>query len=97
MLFELIAEALEVGRLPGHILPRDADIPSEYGIGRSGRRGYVTHATDQGISDSDIKRLARWRSAENAGGKKANNGGTKESYSDIMMMLKSLLRATRDL
>jgi hypothetical protein len=34
---------------------------------------------------------------ENAGGKQANLGGTKEAYSDIMQMLKTLLRATRDL
>jgi hypothetical protein len=45
----------------------------------------------------DIKRLARWRSVDNAGGKTANVGGTKESYSDIVMMLKALLRATRGL
>jgi hypothetical protein len=61
------------------------------------RRGYATHATNEGISDKDIQRLARWRSIENAGGKQANLGGTKEGYSDIMQMLKTLLRATRDL
>ena len=97
MLFEMIAEVLKEGKLPEYILPKDIDIAAEYGVGRSGRRGYATHATNQGISDPDIMRLARWRSIENAGGKKGNVGGTKESYSDITMMLKSFLRATRDL
>ena len=56
MQFGLFAEDLEVGRLPEHILPRDVDIPSEYGIGRSGRHVYMTHGTNQDISDSDLKR-----------------------------------------
>jgi hypothetical protein len=96
-LFALIDEVIENETLPERILPRSTDVAAEYGIGRSGRRGYATHATNMAISDPDIKRLARWRSVENAGGKQANLGGTKEGYSDIMMMLKSLLRATRNL
>jgi hypothetical protein len=48
------------------------------------------HDANQDIPDTDIKCLARWRSIENMEGKKANVGGTKEGYSDIMMMLKSL-------
>jgi hypothetical protein len=97
MLFGLIQEIIASKVLPERILPKDTDVPTDYGIGRSARRGYTTHATNQDISDIDIKRLARWRSVENAEGKKANVGGTKEGYSDIMMMLKSLLRATRNL
>jgi hypothetical protein len=61
------------------------------------RRGFATPAKNYVISYKDIQRLARWRSIENAGGKQANLGGTKEGYSDIMQMLKTLLRATRDL
>jgi hypothetical protein len=97
MLFSMIQEVINKETLPEHILPKATDVAVDYGIGRSGRRGYATHATNENISDPDIKRLARWRSVENAAGKQANVGGTKESYSDIMMMLKTLLRATRDL
>jgi hypothetical protein len=97
MLFRLIEEVIENESLPERILPRNTDVAAEYGISRSGRRGYTTHATNMSIPESDITRLARWRSIENAGGKQANLGGTKESYSDIMMMLRSLLRATRNL
>jgi hypothetical protein len=97
MLFSMIQEVINNETLPEHILPKATDVAVDYGIGRSGRRGYATHATNENISDPDIKRLARWRSVENAAGKQANVGGTKESYSDIMMMLKTLLRATRDL
>ena len=53
---------------------------------------------NEGISGTDIQRLARCRMIENANGKKqANLGGTKEAYLDIMKMLKRLQRATRDL
>jgi hypothetical protein len=96
-LFNLIETVIENESLPERLLPKDTVVHVEYGSGRSGRRGYATHATNEGISEKDIERLARWRSIENAGGKQANVGGTKESYSDIMQMLKTLLRATRDL
>jgi hypothetical protein len=97
LLFALIQEVIENESLPERLLPKATVVQTEYGIGRSMRRGYATHATNEGISDKDIQRLARWRSIENAGGKQANLGGTKEGYSDIMQMLKTLLRATRDL
>jgi len=97
LLFSLIQEVIDNGTLPERLLPRATVVQTEYGIGRSMRRGYATHATNEGISDKDILRLARWRSVENAGGKQANLGGTKEGYSDIMQMMKTLLRATRDL
>jgi hypothetical protein len=96
-LFLLIQEVIENDSLPERLLPKATVVSEEYGSGRSGRRGYATHATNEGIAEKDVQRLARWRSIENAGGKQANLGGTKESYSDIMLMLKTLLRATRNL
>jgi hypothetical protein len=97
LLFSLIQEVIVNETLPERLLPKATVVQTEYGIGRSMRRGYATHATNEGILEKDIQRLARWRMIENAGGKQANLGGTKEAYSDIMQMLKSLLRATRDL
>jgi hypothetical protein len=97
MLFSMIQEVINNESLPEHALPKATEVAVDHGIGRSGRRGCAAHATNENILDPDIKRLARWRSVENAAGKQANVGGTKESCSDIMMMLKTLLRATRDL
>ena len=97
LLFTLIQEVIVNESLPERLLPKATVVQTEYGIGRSMWRGYATHATNEGISEKDIQRLARWRMIENAGGKQANLGGTKEAYSDIMQMLKTLLRATRDL
>jgi hypothetical protein len=97
MLFTLIQEVIENKSLSERSLPKAAVVPTEHGIGKTMRRGHATHATNEGVSDEDIQRLARWRSIENAGGKQEHSGGAKEGCSDIMQMLKTLLRATRDL
>jgi hypothetical protein len=61
-------------------------------------RGYATHAINKGIADADQKKLARWRCVDSYDGRTPNfKGGTKESYSDINFMLKTLLRATKKL
>jgi hypothetical protein len=83
-------------RRPDLIDPNE-DVGEVYGIGRSCRRGYTTHATNVGIKDVDIKRLARWRNVENSDGRAGVQGGTKEHYSEITQMLKTLLRATKSL
>jgi hypothetical protein len=92
--FEILRE-IQVRR-PELIHP-DVDVPDVYGMSRSLRRGYTTHATNRNILDADIKRLARWRGVENSGGRQANHGGTKEGYCQISLMLPSLLRASREL
>ena len=59
---------------------------------------YGVWKRNKGILEKDIEKFARWRSIKNTGGKQANLGGTKESNTDIMQMLKTLLlRATKDL
>jgi hypothetical protein len=51
-----------------------------------------------GTGDADQKGLARWMFVETAEGRTHYfQGGTKESYSDINLMLKMLLRATEKL
>jgi hypothetical protein len=79
------------------LIDGNEDVGEIYGMGRSCRRGYTTHATNVGIRDADIKRLARWRSIENSDGSAGYLGGTKENYSEITQMLKTLLRATQRL
>jgi hypothetical protein len=96
--FELIQRVQDAGVVAERFLPREEDITVSHGIARSGRRGYATHATNVGIADGDIKRLARWRAIEAAAVRAASlPGGTKEGYSEINQMIKSLLRASRPL
>jgi hypothetical protein len=65
-MFELIQRVQDAGVVAERLLPREEDITVSHGIARSGRRGYATHATNVGIVDAAIKRLARWRAIEAA-------------------------------
>jgi hypothetical protein len=78
-MFDMIQRVQDAGVVAERLLPREEDITVSHGIARSGRRGYATHATNVGISDADIKQLARWRAIEAAAGRAASlPGGTKE-------------------
>jgi hypothetical protein len=97
-MFDLIKRVQDAGVVAERLLPREEDITVSHGIPRSVRRGYATHAMIVGIADADIKRLDRWRAIEAAVGRAASlPGGTKEGYSEINKMIKSLLRASRPL
>jgi hypothetical protein len=97
-MFELIQRVQDAGVVDERLLPREEHITVSHGIARSGRRGYTTHATNVGFADADINRWARWRVIEAASGRATSlPGGTKEGYSEINQMLKSLLRASRPL
>jgi hypothetical protein len=98
-MFELIQRMQDAGTVAERLLPRDDEITVSHGIARSGRRGYVTHATNLGIVHADIKRLARWRVIKATAGRSASLpwGGTNEGYSEINQMIKSLIRASRPL
>jgi hypothetical protein len=92
-MFELIQRVQDARPVAERLLPRDEGITVSHGIAISGRRGHATHATNVGIADADIKRLVRWRAIEAAAGRAASlPRGTKEGYSDINQMIKSLLR-----
>jgi hypothetical protein len=58
---EFIQRVQDAGTVAERLFQRDEDITVSHGIARSGRRGYAAHATNVGIVDADIKRLARWR------------------------------------
>jgi hypothetical protein len=97
-MFELIQRVQDAGTVTERLLLRDDDNTVSHGIARSERRGYATHATHVGISDADIKRLARWRAIEAVAGRAASlPGGDNEGYSEINQMIKSLLIASRPL
>jgi hypothetical protein len=74
-MLELIQRVQDAGMVAERLLPRDEDLTVSHGIARSGRRGYATHATNVGIADVDIKRLARWRVIEAAARRAASLRG----------------------
>jgi hypothetical protein len=78
------------------LVPRYNEVVEVYRIDRSGRRGYANLATNVGIEDADIKRLASLRAIEAAAGRASLLPvGMKESYAKIGKIIWSLLRASR--
>ena len=73
------------------ILDGDLDVRERVGISRSFRRGSTTEARNQGLSDSDIDAMNRWRSFEEAKGKRPGLK-MRDHYAEKSNMLKTLLR-----
>jgi hypothetical protein len=97
-MFEMIQRVWDAGVVAERLLPREEYITVSQGIARSERIGYTNHATIVGITNADIKRLARCRVIEAAARRAASLPvGTRERYSEINQMIKSLLTASQPL
>jgi hypothetical protein len=80
-MIDLFQRLQDAGTVAERLLPRDEGIDVSHGIARSGRRGYVTHATNVVISDADTEQLARWRAIEASTGRADSlPGGAKKGY-----------------
>jgi hypothetical protein len=55
---ELFEVLREIQTSHPELIDPDDDVPEVYGVSRSLRRGYTSHAMNVNIPDSDIKRLA---------------------------------------
>jgi hypothetical protein len=96
--FSLVQDIQSRGLVAEILLYPDDDVPAVYGVSRYLRQGYATYTTNVGIGDADQKQLERLRYVETAEGRTSNfQGGTNGSYSDINLMLKTLLSATKKL
>jgi hypothetical protein len=96
--FSMVQYIQAKGLVATMLLDPEDEVPIIYGLSRSLRRRCSTHATNTGFGDADHKRLARWKYVETAEGSTPNvQGGTKASFSDINLMLMTLLRATKKL
>ena len=73
------------------LIPESVNVYEDYGISRSFRRGSNTHATNQGVSQSDRELMNRWRNVENARGRKARMA-MADHYADIRQLIPALLR-----
>lgn len=73
------------------LISPEVNVHEEYGIYRSFRRGATTEARNKGVAENDIDAMNRWRSLENAKGKRPRLK-MQDHYSDITMMIPTLLR-----
>jgi len=75
---------------PG-IIPSDVDVYEDFGISRSFRRGATSTARTRGVDDKYVNLINRWRSFENAKGRRPTLA-MKDHYSDIQILLPELLK-----
>jgi len=78
------------------IIKPDVAVYEEYGISRSFRRGATTEARNQKVLEADINLINRWRNFEKSGGKRPRMR-MQDHYSDIALMITSLLRFSQAL
>jgi hypothetical protein len=80
---------------PG-IIPSDVDVYEDFGVSRSFRRGATSMARVRGVSDKYVELINRWRSFEDAKGRRPTMS-MQDHYSDIQILLPELLKFSRAL
>lgn len=79
-----------------HLFPPDLDIYEQFGISRSFRRGATSTARARGVNDRQVDLINRWRSFENARGKRPTLS-MHDHYSDIQILILELTQFSRAL
>jgi hypothetical protein len=72
------------------------DIGEVYELFRSFKRGAITSAQEAGVSQPDVEFMGRWRSVEQAAGRKPGRS-IREHYREIIQVLGPRLRFSRAL
>ena len=65
------------------LIPLSIDVPEDYGVGRSFRRGSDLEALARGVSPLDVDAMNRWRSIEKAKGRRPAHASMREYYADV--------------
>jgi len=97
MLHEILTEVFDNHQIlfPANIITRD-QIPEKYQCFRSFRRGSNTRAINQKIDDKDIEVVNRWRTVEEAQGKRPNRS-MMHHYAQLDQLIEPFLRYTREM
>jgi hypothetical protein len=65
------------------LIPETVDVPEDYGVGRSFRRGSDSEAIARGVDSNDIDAMNRWRTVERARGRRPVFSSMREHYADV--------------
>jgi hypothetical protein len=72
------------------------DIDEVYGVSRSFKRGAITRAQEAGVGQPEVEFMGRWRSVEQAAGRKPGRS-IREHYTELAQMLDARLRFSKAL
>jgi hypothetical protein len=67
------------------------DVENDFGLLRSGRRGFTMEAANQGVAAAIIEMICRWRNVQRAQGC-APNLGIREHYMEVSQSLETHLQ-----
>ena len=73
-----------------YLIPETVNVPEEFGLGRSFRRGSTSRARDAGLSEAAIVLNNRWSTVESGKGKKPGLSMSSH-YTDVRLVLAPLL------
>jgi hypothetical protein len=65
------------------LIPESVDVPEDYGVGLSFRRGSDSEAIARGVNSGDIDAMNRWRIVERARGRRPTFSSMREYYADV--------------
>jgi hypothetical protein len=89
---ELVFEKLlEIQEIRPDVIAPELDVTEVIGLARSFRRGAVSQAGNQGVSESDINWMNRWRSKTGGDEKKGKSGNMRTMYSDEKIVMRPYL------
>jgi hypothetical protein len=72
------------------------EIEEVYGISRSFKRGAITRAQEAGVRQPEVEFMGRWRTVEQAAGRKPGRS-VREHYTELVQMLDARLRFSKAL
>lgn len=91
-----IDRLLEIQASNPEAVAPDVDLPEQFGISRSFRRGATSVARARGVDDRQVQLINRWRTVESARGRKPSLP-MHEHYSDISILIPEMVKFSKGL
>ncbi len=88
---DILDRLLTIQGQDASLIPADTNVHEEYGLNRSFWQGSTSEACSRKIADRDVDLANRWRTFENAKGRRPWMA-MKDHYSDIRLLIPALVR-----
>jgi len=92
----LVARLVAIQGKSPEVIGPEVDLPEEFGISRSFRRGSTSTARARGIDDKQVELINRWRKFEQARGRRPVLP-MREHYSDIRILIPEMVKYSQGL
>ena len=90
----VFGKLLDIQSEPSSPIPDSVNVYEDYGMQRSGRRGFTTHAKNLGFLDDDISLICRWQTDKNRGGR-AKHSSMVSAYTEYRQAKQARTKISR--